>query len=138
MLSCASWRSPGGGHGNPLQRTWWTEEPAGLQSIGLQRFRHDWSNLAHMRACLLIRVTENTSFFKIFLLKIYNFNLNVRKYDKFKLRKILQNTWSVLFKKSQGREKQRLKNFSKLLKLTRQQVNTKWETGLDSEPARGP
>ena len=25
----------------------WTEEPRGLQSMGLQRVRHDWSNLAH-------------------------------------------------------------------------------------------
>ena len=44
-------RSPGGGHGNPLQyscwRIPWTEEPGRLQSIGLQRIRHDWSNWAH-------------------------------------------------------------------------------------------
>ena len=25
----------------------WTEEPGGLQSMGLQRVGHDWSNLAH-------------------------------------------------------------------------------------------
>ena len=25
----------------------WTEEPGRLQSVGLQRFRHGWSNLAH-------------------------------------------------------------------------------------------
>ena len=34
----------------------WTEEPSGLQSIGSQRVRHDWSNLARMHgpnnACL--------------------------------------------------------------------------------------
>ena len=30
----------------------WTEEPGGLQSIGLQRVGHDWSNLAHTRASL--------------------------------------------------------------------------------------
>ena len=39
-------RSPGGGHGNPLEwilawRIPWTEEPDGLQSIGLHRGRHD-------------------------------------------------------------------------------------------------
>ena len=38
-------RSPGGGNGNPLQYScWeipWTEEPGRLQSIGLQRIRHD-------------------------------------------------------------------------------------------------
>ena len=37
-------RSPGGGHGNPLQcsclRIPWTE-PGGLQSMGLQRVRHN-------------------------------------------------------------------------------------------------
>ena len=38
-------RSHGGGHGNPLQYSClenpWTEEPGGLQSIGLQRVRHN-------------------------------------------------------------------------------------------------
>ena len=28
----------------------WTEEPAGLQSMGSQRVRHDWSDLAHTHA----------------------------------------------------------------------------------------
>ena len=40
-----SGRSPGGGHGNPSQYSGlgipWTEEPGRLQSIGLQRVRHD-------------------------------------------------------------------------------------------------
>ena len=38
MATCSSilaWRIP------------WTEEPGGLQSMGLQRVRHDWSGLAH-------------------------------------------------------------------------------------------
>ena len=43
-------RSPGGGHGNPLQilawRIPWTEEPGGLYSIGSWRVRDNWSNLA--------------------------------------------------------------------------------------------
>ena len=38
-------RSPGGGHGNPLQYSYlespWTEEPGGLQFMGSQRFGHD-------------------------------------------------------------------------------------------------
>ena len=25
----------------------WTEEPGGLQSVGLQRVRHDWTRQAH-------------------------------------------------------------------------------------------
>ena len=47
-------RSPGGGHGNPLQcLAWkipWTEEPGELQSMGSQRVRHDWSNGAHTQS----------------------------------------------------------------------------------------
>ena len=38
---------PGEGNGNLLQfliwRILWTEEPGGLQSIGSQRVRHDWT-----------------------------------------------------------------------------------------------
>ena len=38
-------RAPGEGNGNPLQYSCWripgTEEPGGLQSMGLQRVRHD-------------------------------------------------------------------------------------------------
>ena len=38
-------RCPGGGYANPLQysclETSWTEEPGGLQSLGLQRVRHE-------------------------------------------------------------------------------------------------
>ena len=45
-------RSPGGGHGNPLQysclRIPWTEDPGELQSVGSQRVRHNW---ATKRAC---------------------------------------------------------------------------------------
>ena len=40
-----SGRSPGGGHGDPLQyyclENPWTEEPGGLQFMGLQRVRHN-------------------------------------------------------------------------------------------------
>ena len=38
-------RSPGEGNGSPLQYAWktpWTKEPGGLQSMGLQRVRHDF------------------------------------------------------------------------------------------------
>ena len=43
-LSPGSGRSPGAGHGNPLQYSYLensTEEPGGLQSMGLQRVGHD-------------------------------------------------------------------------------------------------
>ena len=39
-------RSPGEVNGSPLQYSWrripWIEQPQELQSMGLQRFRHDW------------------------------------------------------------------------------------------------
>ena len=44
-------RSPGGGHATHSSiHSWripWTEEPSELWSIGLQRVRHDYSNLPH-------------------------------------------------------------------------------------------
>ena len=46
-----SGRSPGGGHGKPLQCSSLenpsTEEPGRLHSMGSQRVRQDWSDLAH-------------------------------------------------------------------------------------------
>ena len=43
-----SGRSPGEGNGNPLQYSClensWTEEPGGLQPMGLQRVGHNWAN----------------------------------------------------------------------------------------------
>ena len=47
--------SPGGEHGSPLQYSCQEnpmdrEEPGGLQSMGLQRVRYDWSNLAWTHA----------------------------------------------------------------------------------------
>ena len=38
----------------------WTDEPGGLQTIGSQRVRHRWSNLACMHA-LLYKLTCNIS-----------------------------------------------------------------------------
>ena len=35
-------------------RILWTEEPGGRQSLGLQRVRHDWSDLARVHALLLL------------------------------------------------------------------------------------
>ena len=47
-------RSPGGGmatHSSILAwRIPWTEDPGGLQSMGLQRVGHDWRDLAHIHA----------------------------------------------------------------------------------------
>ena len=52
-----SGRSPGRGHGNPLQHScaWWilwTEEPGRQQSTGLQRVRHNWADLVHTHGAL--------------------------------------------------------------------------------------
>ena len=45
-----SGRSPGGGHGNPLQYSWLKNPMDGgaWWSMGLQRVRHDWSDLAYL------------------------------------------------------------------------------------------
>ena len=47
-----SGRSPGGGHDNPLQYSCLDNpverELGGVQSIGLQRIGHDWSDLVHI------------------------------------------------------------------------------------------
>ena len=51
-------RSPGEGNGNPPQNSPgefpWAEEPGGLRSIGSQRVRHDWSDLARMHTYICI------------------------------------------------------------------------------------
>ena len=51
-----SGRSPGGGHGNPVQyfclEILWTEEPGGMQSMG-SRFRHD---RATEHACVYVHI----------------------------------------------------------------------------------
>ena len=55
-------RSPGGGHGNHTSilawRIPWTEETGGLQSIGSQTVRHDWSDSACTPARSLCLVTS--------------------------------------------------------------------------------
>ena len=49
-----SGRPPGGGQSNPPQYSCLeTEEPGGLQSIGLQRVAYDWSNLSPMHICVI-------------------------------------------------------------------------------------
>ena len=35
-------------------RILWTEEPGGLQALGSQRVRHDWSNGARTQACMSV------------------------------------------------------------------------------------
>ena len=48
-----SGRSLRGGHGNHscvlARRIPWSEEPGGLQSVGLQRVRYDWTHTARKR-----------------------------------------------------------------------------------------
>ena len=50
-------RFPGGGNGNPLQYSClespWTKEPGGLQSMGLQRVRHNLATELQAQALLL-------------------------------------------------------------------------------------
>ena len=56
-------RSPAGGHGNPLQylawRIPWTEEPGVLQSMGSQRFRHNWVTNFHLYFITLTNISQS-------------------------------------------------------------------------------
>ena len=55
-----SGRSPGEGHGDPLQHcleiSMNREEPCRLQSMGLQGVGRDWSDLAHVHIYIHIRI----------------------------------------------------------------------------------
>ena len=59
-----SGRSPGKGivyHSSILAwRIPWTGQPAGLQSMGWQTIRHDWSNLSCMQATIRYRSIQGT------------------------------------------------------------------------------
>ena len=39
----------------------WTEEPEELQSMGLQRVRHDWNDWARRHTCISIEIINNKS-----------------------------------------------------------------------------
>ena len=55
-------RSPGEELATPSVLAWrtpWTEEPDGLQSIGLQRGRHDWATKTSRQACWYCVSFEN-------------------------------------------------------------------------------
>ena len=79
-----SGRSPGGGNGNPLQyfcwRIPWTEEPGGLQFIGSQRVRHDWSDWsryggAHYRSDIITLWFEMFFFTHLLFRQSWTWNL---------------------------------------------------------------
>ena len=60
-----SGRSCEGGHGNPLAcRNQWAEEPSGLQSIGSQTVRRDWTNLACTHTCTWWFISGLSSLFR--------------------------------------------------------------------------
>ena len=79
-----SGRSPGGGHGHPLQYSC-LENPhgqrslVGLQSGGLHRVRHDWSDLACTRGRVRDLLTEKRTM-AMHLLELWNF-LSMRKLE---------------------------------------------------------
>ena len=55
LSSILAWRIP------------WTEEPGGLWSIGSQRVRHDWSDLAYTHACARYYRTKSQSTMHLFV-----------------------------------------------------------------------
>ena len=73
-------RSPEGGHGNPLQcsclENYWTEEPGGLLSLGLQSVRHSalWLSMCDL-ACMHIAFLSTLSF--LFVNGIFSFKFSL-------------------------------------------------------------
>ena len=79
LSSILAWRIP------------WTEEPNGLQSMGLQRFRHDWAakqqrwshnNLKFTKERLILRCSNTNKSIPTFL--ILHKRLKNKAYTKFK------------------------------------------------------
>ena len=58
LPSILAWKIPG------------REEPGGLQSTGLQRVRHDWSDLTHMHATSIRQILSFQAFVKVYYLLI--------------------------------------------------------------------
>ena len=60
-------QSDGEGNDNPLQylawETPWTEEPGGLQSVGLQRVRHNWATKQQQLGSQQRRAWEERGFY---------------------------------------------------------------------------
>ena len=83
----------------------WTEEPGGLQSIGSQRVRHDWSDLVHTQQCQSWVATEDST--KSFTKQRYLFCQNdEQKWD-----------WVFSREDPHGMTSWRQRSFSKFLRL---------------------
>ena len=77
-------KSPGGGHGNPLQYSClenpWIEEPGRLQSMGSQRVGDDWRDLALMHTILAILSLHDQEISFHFSLIFFDNNLKFSRY----------------------------------------------------------
>ena len=97
-----SGRSPGGGHGKPLQYSClqnppWTEESGGLQSIGSQRVRHDRSDLAqHGIRFIMCRILYPACFLPLTLYKRAFFHI-VKRFLKAAFPEAAENSLGPLF-----------------------------------------
>ena len=120
-------RSPGGGHGNPLQCSCLENpldmEPGRLQSIGSQRVRHDWNSLActHMtNPESILKSRDITLWTKIHIVKAMVFLVVTYGYDSWSIknaehqktdalelwcwRQLLRNPWLQRDQISQSQE----------------------------------
>ena len=64
----------------------WTGEPGGLQSKGLQRVRHDWSNLARTHICKDSDPTESWILFSLCLVEHLLHSDNSKKLHTWEMR----------------------------------------------------
>ena len=95
-------RFPGEGavatHSNILAwRIPWTEEPGGLQSIGLQRVGHDWSDLAHTKhmSCILRRKVSQQKQTQIWYNEIYTWNYTYKDLKRATVNMFMCLLWNV-------------------------------------------
>ena len=76
LSSAPGWgRSPGEGHGYPLQRIPWTEEPGGLQSTGSQRVWHDWASITFTFRSPIPKVVDVMVDYTFLLLAVTSVNI---------------------------------------------------------------
>ena len=76
----------------------WTEEPGRLWSVGLQRVRHDWSNLTSMLACRspICYVINSVRSKGFTLYIIFIFSAAAHSWHIVGTQKCLLNEWIVL------------------------------------------
>ena len=86
-LILGSGRSPGGGHDNSLQYSFLENHMNRIQSIGSQRVRHDWRDLACKHAWLSSQVLYSVPLFYVSLFMPILYCFQYSAFPRFRVRK---------------------------------------------------